>query len=108
MEKGQTVYLRPVELGNAYRIDKSIKKDVVEKVGRKYVTLARYGKFDIKSGMEKTLLSSDYELFEDKEKLNLKIESEDLQQRIKNSIPKYGGWKIDIEKLRKITDILNC
>ena len=108
MEIGQTVYLRPVKMGNAYRRDKSIKEAIIEKVGRKYITVVRYGQFDIESRMQKTIYSSDYELFENKEELDLKMESEDLQSRIKNSIPKYGKWNLDIEKLRQITTILNC
>jgi len=108
MEIGQTVYLRPVEMSNAYRRDKSIKEAIIEKVGRKYITVVRYGQFDIESRMQKTIYSSDYELFESKEELDLKMESEDLQSRIKNSIPKYGKWNLDIEKLRQITTILNC
>ena len=108
MEIGQTVYLRPVKMANAYRRDKSIKEAIIEKVGRKYITVVRYGQFDIESRMQKTIYSSDYELFENKEELDLKMESEDLQGRIKNSIPKHGKWNLDIEKLRQITTILNC
>ena len=108
MEIGQTVYLRPAKMGNAYRRDKSIKEAVVEKIGRKYVTVTRYGQFDMESRMQKTIYTSDYELFESKEELEMKIESEDLVSRIKNSIPKYGKWNIEIEKLRQIATILNC
>jgi hypothetical protein len=108
MEIGQTVYLRPVEMGNAYRRDKSIKEAAVEKVGRKYVTIVRYGQFDIESRMQKTIYSSDYELFESKEELDLKMEVEDLGNRIKNSIHKYGKWNLEIDKLRQIATILNC
>ena len=108
MEIGQTVYLRPVKMGNAYRRDKSIKEATVEKVGRKYVTIVRYGQFDIESRMQKTIYSSDYELFESKEELDLKMEVEDLGNRIKNSIHKYGKWNLGIDKLRQIATILNC
>jgi hypothetical protein len=107
MEIGQTVYLKPIERGNAYRRDKSVKEAVIEKVGRKYVTVNRYGKFDIESRMQETNYSSDYELFESKEELYLIMEAEDLQKRIKNSIP-HGKWNLDIEKLRHIAAILNC
>jgi hypothetical protein len=108
MEIGQTVYLRPVEMGNAYRRDKSIKEATVEKVGRKYVTIVRYGQFDIESRLQKTTYGSDYELFENKEELDLIMEVEDLGNRIKNNIPKYGKWDIEVEKLRQIATILNC
>ena len=108
MKIGQTVYLRPIEMGNAYRRDKSIKEATVEKVGRKYVTIVRYGRFYIESRMQKTTYSSDYELFESKEELDLKIEAEDLRNRIKNSTPKYGKWDLEIDKLRQIATILNC
>ena len=108
MEIGQTVYLRPVEMGNAYRRNKSIKEAIIEKVGRKYVTVNIYGQFYIESRMQKTNYSSYYELFENKEELDLKMEAEDLANRIKNSIPKYGKWDLDIEKLRQIFAILNC
>jgi len=108
MKIGQTVYLRPREMGNAYRRDKSIKKAIIEKVGRKYITVVRYGQFDIESRIQKTIYTSEYEFFVNKEELDLKMESEDLQGRIKNSIPKYGKWNLDIEKLRQITTILNC
>ena len=105
MKIGQTVYLRPVEMGNAYRRDKSIKEATVEKVGRKYVTIVRYGQFDIESRMQKTIYRSDYELFESKEELDLKMEAEDLSNRIKNSIHKYGKWNLDIDK--PTDDVLN-
>lgn len=108
MEIGQTVYLRPVEMGNAYRRDKSIKEATVEKLGRKYVTIVGYGQFYIKTRMQKTIYRSDYELFESKEELDLKMEAEDLGDRIKNSIPKYEKWNLEIDKLRQIATILNC
>tara|TARA_R110000822_G_scaffold228395_2_gene360825 strand:+ start:274 stop:600 length:327 start_codon:yes stop_codon:yes gene_type:complete len=108
MEIGQTVYLRPVKMGNAYRRDKSIKESIVEKVGRKYITIVGYGQFDIKSRKAKTNYSSDYEMFESKKELDLKIEAEDLVNRIENSIPKYGNWDLEIDKLRQIAIILNC
>jgi len=108
MEIGQTVYLRPVEMGNAYRRDKSVKEAVIESIGRKYVTFKRYGQYYLDSRMEKTNFSSDYQFFESKEELDLKIEAEELANKIKNCMPKYGKWELDIDKLRKIAVILNC
>ena len=108
MEIGQTVYLRPVEMGNAYRRDKSIKEAIIEKIGRKYITLKIYGQYHIDSRMEKTNFSSDYQFFVSKEELDLKIETEELAVKIKNCIPRYSEWDIDINKLRKIAVILNC
>lgn len=108
MEIGQIVYLRPNEMGNAYRRDKSVKTSTITKIGRKYVTVEGYGEFEISSGIQKTKFSADYALYLDEIKLNLQIEKEDLSRRIKNSIPKYGKWDIDIEKLRQIATILNC
>ena len=108
MEIGQTVYLRPNEMGNTYRRDKSVKTSTITKIGRKYVTVERYGEFEIDSGRQKTKFSSNYTLYLDEDKLNLQIEKEDLSSRIKNSIPKYGKWDIEIKKLRQIATIINC
>jgi len=109
MEIGQTVYLRPVEMGSAYRRDKTVKESVIEKVGRKYVTVSSYyGQFDIKTRMQKTMYSSDYKLYESKEELEEDLEGEDLANRIKKSIPDYGKWNLELKKLREIAAILNC
>ena len=106
MKKGDTVYLRPVKLGNAYRRDNKIKEGIVKSVGRKYVEVEYYGKFNIKGGIQKTEFSADYKLYESIDDLNIVIESEELSHKIINSIPKYGDWDISIDKLRQIAKIL--
>ncbi len=108
MEIGQKVYLRPTELGNAYRRDENIKTSTITKIGRKYITVDRFGEFEIKTGSQKTNFTSDYILYLDEGELNLQIEQEDLVNRVKGSIPKYGKWDIEVEKLREIVNILNC
>lgn len=105
---GQTVYLRPNKMGSAYRRDKSVKTSTITKIGRKYVTVERYGEFEISSGRQKTNYCAEYTLYLDKTKLILQLEKEDLSSRIKNCIPKYGKWDIEIEKLRQIATILDC
>jgi len=103
---GDTVYLKPNELGNAYRRDKSVKEDVVIKVGRKYVELEKYGTYEIESGRQKTKYSADYQMWLSRHDLEQHLLSEQLKSDIKNSIPKYGVWDISIEKLKAIADII--
>jgi hypothetical protein len=108
MEVGQTVYLKPENLGNAYRRDKSIKETIIEKIGRKYVTLKNYGQFEIETGKQKTEYSSDYKLYETKEEIESLLEIEDLTYRIKSEILKTNKIDASLENLRKIALLLNC
>lgn len=108
MEIGQTVYLKPEKFGNTYRRDKSIKETVIEKIGRKYVTLKTYGQFDIESGMQKTEYSSDYKLYESKEEIEILLETENLTHRIKTKILKRHEIDASLEILRQIALLLNC
>ena len=108
MEIGQTVHLRPNVMGNAYRRDKSVKTSTITKIGRKYITVERYGEFVISNGRQKTKFTSEYTLYLNENELNLQLEQEDLAHRIKNNIPTYGKWNVDVEKLRQIASILNC
>lgn len=106
MEKGQIVYLRPTVIGNAYRRNPNPIEAIVEKVGRKYVTIKIYGQFEIKTGSQKTTYCQDYVLYESKEKMAFVLEAESLSNKIRKSIPTYGTWDIDISKLRQIAEIL--
>jgi hypothetical protein len=108
MEIGQIVYLRPVETGDAYRRDKKVKTSTITKIGRKYITVERFGQFEISNGIQKTNFSCDYALHLNENELNLHLEREDLTRKIKNSLPAYGKWDLEIEKLREIATILNC
>lgn len=108
MEIGQTVYLRPTKLGNAYRIDRDVKTSVITNIGRKYVYVERYGAFEITTGRQKTQYGADYVMYFDEEVLRLELEQEDLISRIRERMPTYGKWNIDVEKLRQIASILNC
>lgn len=108
IKAGQTVYLKPLETGNAYRRDKSIKEAVILKIGRKYVTLGDYGQFHLNSQIEKTDYSPNYKYFTSKDEIELELDKKDLSDRIKNAIPKYKQLDLCIEKLRKIAKILNC
>lgn len=106
MKIGQKAYLKPLAHSNAIRRNKSIRESVVEKVGRIYITVAGYGRFYIKNGRQKTDFSADYRLFLDKQELYIKIESEDLADKIRYAIPQYGSWDLEIDKLRQIANIL--
>ena len=108
MEIGQIVYLKPSVYGNAYRHDKSVKEGVVERIGRKYVTVKGFGQFEITSGVKRGDSISDYQMFESKEALEEDKQHEDLVRRIKDAIPKYGDWEIKLDKLKKIAEILEC
>ncbi|WPZ08783.1 beta barrel domain-containing protein [Roseivirga spongicola] len=107
-EIGQAVFLRPNEFGNAFRRSKDIKTSVLSKVGRKYVTVEGFGLFEISTGRQKTELTPDYTLYFDEAELALQLEQEDLVDRIKNAIPTYGKWNLEVEKLRKIAEIMGC
>lgn len=108
MKVGQTVYLKPKENSRAWRRNPNPIKSVIEKVGTKYITVEIYGQFYKKSLKRKSEYNSDYTLFLSKEDLDLETERCDLSNRIKNSIPKYSKWNIEVEKLRKIAEILEC
>lgn len=105
---GDVVYLKPTKLGNAIRVNKSIKETTIEKVGRKYVTVSNGDRYHIEDGSQKTEFASDYDLFWTEDDLNRKIEQEELSNRIKRAIPKYGDWNLELEKLRKIAAIIGC
>lgn len=108
MEVGQTVYLKPIRLSNAYRRSKDVKEDEIEKIGRVYVTLKRRGQFYINSRLEKTDFTSNYKLFLSKEELNLEMEKEDLESRIKNKFASFKLLNLSIDKLREIAKIIDC
>ena len=105
---GQTVYLRPKKMGDAYRRNPNVVTSKIIKIGRKYVEVEKYGKFEILTGRQKIQYSADYVLFYSESSLNLTIEKEELEGRIRNSIPTLHTWDISIEKLRQIAEILNC
>ena len=108
MKIGQKIYLKPIKHSNAYKMDKLPIIGIVEKVGRKYVTIKQYGRFNIQSGMEHTNYSPEYKLYESKEKLKEVEESEYLSDKIRSSISRYGTLNIGIDKIRQIAIILNC
>ena len=106
MKIGQTVYLRPNPMGNAFRRNQNPIEAVVVKIGRKYVTLSNRLEFVIETGRQKTQGSSDYTMYVSKQELDDVLEKEHLKSKIKNAIPKYGEWTISLDKLREIDKIL--
>lgn len=106
MEVGQKVYLRPIEMGNVYRRDKSIKESIIEKIGRKYITVKSYGQFEISSGIQKSIYTPDYQMYEYLEEIKLYEEKIQLKKDIQDLIPKYGQWKFSVETLREVKKLL--
>lgn len=107
MKEGQTVYLRPTEMGNAYRRDKSIKEATIKKVGSKYVFLdGNYGKYDKETREEATNYSSDYIMYLDKQEAVDYIEHRDLSFKIRQKLMLLQTIPVDLEKIKKIAELL--
>ncbi|NRA18924.1 MAG: hypothetical protein HRU05_00435 [Oceanospirillaceae bacterium] len=106
MKVGQTVYLRPTEFTSSWNKEQGIQTDTIQKVGRKYVYLSGTRKYDIATGLECGDDYSDFKMYPDKESLDLQLEREALEKKVRNSILKYSEWDIDIDKLRKIVAII--
>lgn len=105
---GQTVWLRPTEIGNAYRRDKEVKNSIITKIGTKYIHVQGFGEFFKDSGIEKTNFTPNYKLYYSQNQLRDDLENENLQRRIKEAILRHGKLKLELDKLRKIAKILNC
>ncbi|NRA52296.1 MAG: hypothetical protein HRU12_24475 [Phaeodactylibacter sp.] len=106
MKVGQTVYLRPDKLADGLTINQGVKTRTVEKVGRKYVYLSMGGKYDMETGLSAGEMHSKYVMYPDKESLELQLEREALERKVRDSIDQHGKCDIDIDKLRKIVAII--
>lgn len=112
---GQKVYIELT--GNAKRGKKPedlIVEAVVEKIGKKYVTVKGYQfkEHDFSYGglIQNTNTCIDYVLYPDKKALEDKLQSEFLIKDINTRISRLslGGWKaISLDSLKKIYEILN-
>ena len=106
MKVGQTVYLRPNQFADARTKKQGIQTDTIQKVGRKYVYLSGTRKYDIATGLECGDHYSYFKMYPDKKSLDLQLEREALEKKVRSSIATDSEWDIDIDKLRKIVAII--
>jgi hypothetical protein len=105
MKVGQEVYLKPIDGIGTRTKSRLIQKDTIKKIGRIYVTLEIYGKFNIKTGEER---ESDYmpthKLYTSLDTMQHDMETVRLTELIRKAF-EYE-YVIELPKLQQIARIM--
>lgn len=104
---GQVVALR--YYGNALRGKQKggYKLATVTKIGRSILYLDEHIKIDMESGMEKSNYTPNYILYDSERHLLETLEVEDMLDKLRDFIGQYGYPNIELNKMRKIMEVLS-